>query len=309
MLSGRHCIAARQHDAHQESCPGAAPYPPEAWPFAKLPALRRFDASDRRIRCSCVPEQHASVPVHSGTFAFRRSSSLDHGILFDHARTARIGLPEAVFCEGKPREALLELLHHFGRNQGHPILFTRLEEDIFRHLPADLQARYDYHALSRTAFGERMPDYPHGQVAVVSAGTADGFVTWEAARTLTYLGIRNTVFEDCGVAGLWRLADRIPGINAHDVIIVVAGLDAALASVVGGLTPRPVFCVPTSVGYGVAGRGTTALNSMLASCAPGLGILNIDNGYGAACAAARVLHAIHGLPEGCTPEGSRNQGA
>ena len=129
--------------------------------------------------------------------------------MFDHARTARIGLPEAVFCEGKPREALLELLHHFGRNQGHPILFTRLEEDIFRHLPADLQARYDYHALSRTAFGERMPDYPHGQVAVVSAGTADGFVTWEAARTLTYLGIRNTVFEDCGVAGLWRLADHI----------------------------------------------------------------------------------------------------
>ena len=236
---------------------------------------------------------------------------MDHGILFDHARTARIGLPEAVFCEGKPREALLELLHHFGRNQGHPILFTRLEEDIFRHLPADLQARYDYHALSRTAFGERIPDYPHGQVAVVSAGTADGFVTWEAARTLTYLGIRNTVFEDCGVAGLWRLADHIPGINAHDVIIVVAGLDAALASVVGGLTPRPVFCVPTSVGYGVAGRGTTALNSMLASCAPGLGILNIDNGYGAACAAARVLHAIHGLPEGCTPEGSpnRNPGA
>lgn len=222
---------------------------------------------------------------------------MSHGILFDHGRTARIGLPEAVYCQGKPREALLDLLTRFARDEGRPILFTRLAKEIFDSLPDELKARYDYHALSGTAFGERMPDYPHGKVAVVSAGTADGHVTWEAARTLEYLGIRHTVYEDCGVAGLWRISERVGEINEHDVVIVVAGLDAALASVMGGLTGRPVYAVPTSIGYGVAERGRTALNSMLASCAPGLGVLNVDNGYGAACAAARVLHAIYGLPE------------
>ena len=221
---------------------------------------------------------------------------MEHGILFDHARASRIGLPEAVFCEGKPFEAVQELMEQFGRGSGHPVLFTRLSADVFGRMSSAVRERYDYHPLSRTAYGLRMPDYPHGSVAVVSAGTADGFVTWEAARTLEYLGIACDVYEDCGVAGLWRLEKRLPEINAHDAVIVVAGLDAALASVLGGLTPKPLFAVPSSVGYGTASGGMTALNSMLASCAPGLGIFNIDNGYGAACAAARVLHAIYGLP-------------
>ena len=124
---------------------------------------------------------------------------------------------------------------------------------------------------------------------MVSAGTADGHATWEAARTLTYLGIEAEVFEDCGVAGLWRLTERLGDINQADVVIVVAGLDAALASVLGALTPKPVFAVPTSVGYGAAQGGMAAIQSMLVSCAPGVAVLNIDNGYGAACAAARVL--------------------
>ena len=204
-----------------------------------------------------------------------------HGILFDHARTARIGLPEAVFCEGK----------RFGRGSGHAVLFTRLAPEVFARVPEEVRSRYDYHALSRTAFGESMPRR-RGRVAVVSAGTADGFVTWEAARTLEYLGIEHRVFEDCGVAGLWRLAERLDEINSFDAVIVVAGLDAALASVLGGLTPKPVFGVPTSVGYGVAKGGDSALSSMLCSCAPGVGVLNIDNGYGAACAAARVVNAL-----------------
>jgi hypothetical protein len=146
--------------------------------------------------------------------------------------------------------------------------------------------------LSRTAYGDPLPLRDRGSVAIISAGTSDGFVTWEAARTLEYLGIRHTVFEDCGVAGLWRLAEHLPEINTFDAVIVVAGLDAALASVLGGLTPKPVFGVPTSVGYGVAEGGHAALSSMLSSCAPGIAILNIDNGYGAACAAARVINAL-----------------
>ena len=220
----------------------------------------------------------------------------DIGILFDHARPGRIGLPEAVFCQGKHLSVLEKILSEQGPDPESPIFFTRLEPDVFARLPSNLTAGLDYHPVSRTAFHRPLgrPDLQSAssRVAVVSAGSADAFVTWEAARTLDYLGLSRTVYEDSGVAGLWRLAGRLAEINAHQVVIVVAGLDAALASVLGGLTPRPVFAVPTSVGYGQAQAGLTALNSMLVSCSPGLGVFNVDNGYGAACAAARVLNLL-----------------
>ena len=215
---------------------------------------------------------------------------MNQNILFDHARAARIGLPEAVFCEGKPLNAVVELLRTFGKGSGRPVLFTRLAPEVFAQAPEAVRSNYDYHPLSRTAYGETLPANTRGKVAVVSAGTADGSVAWEAARTLSYLGITHALFEDCGVAGLWRLSERLPEINTFDAVIVVAGLDAALASVMGGLTPKPIFGVPASVGYGVAQGGNAALASMLSSCAPGVGIMNIDNGYGAACAAARVVN-------------------
>lgn len=214
------------------------------------------------------------------------------GVLFDHARPSRIGLPEAVFCQGKHISVLERLLREFGRQSERPILFTRLEEEVFNKLPAEVRDGVDYHPVSRTAFGSVMPPRDGGKVAVISAGSADAFVTWEAARTLEYLGIEHKVYEDSGVAGLWRLASRIEEVNGHQVVIVVAGLDAALASVLGGLTPKPIFAVPTSVGYGQAQGGLTALNSMLVSCASGIGVFNIDNGYGAACAAARVISLL-----------------
>jgi NCAIR mutase (PurE)-related protein len=219
--------------------------------------------------------------------------STEIGLLFDHARPDRIGLPEAVFCQGKHLSVLEKILAELGPTPEQPILFTRLEPAVFAQLPANMTAGLDYHPISRTAFHRPLGRRPgSGRVAVVSAGSADAFVTWEAARTLDYLGLGRTVYEDSGVAGLWRLADRLAEINTHQVIIVVAGLDAALASVLGGLTPRPVFAVPTSVGYGQAQAGLAALNSMLVSCSPGLGVLNIDNGYGAACAAARILNLL-----------------
>ena len=217
-------------------------------------------------------------------------------IRFDIERDRRIGLPEAVFCAGKPRDALLTLLERFADPAEKPILFTRLEPAVWADVPEGLRALYSYDPLSRTAWHRTCPSAPSGTVAVVSAGTADGFVTHEAVRTLEYLGRRVRLFEDCGVAGLWRIQKALPEINACDVVIVAAGLDAALASVLGGLTPKPVFAVPTSVGYGVAEHGITALRSMLASCAPGVAVLNIDNGYGAACAAARVLALMDSLP-------------
>jgi len=217
---------------------------------------------------------------------------MNHGILFDHSRTARIGLPEAIFCDGKPLPAIMELLSRFGKGTGHPVLFTRLGQEVFAQAPQDIRNGFDYHPLSRTAFGDTLPAKTTGRVVVVSAGTADSSVAWEAGRTLAYLGIEHKMFEDCGVAGLWRLAERLEEINTFDAVVVVAGLDAALISVMGGLTPKPIFGVPTSVGYGVARGGKAALMSMLSSCAPGVAIMNIDNGYGAACAAARVVNGL-----------------
>jgi NCAIR mutase (PurE)-related protein len=215
-----------------------------------------------------------------------------HGILFDHARAARIGLPEAVFCEHKHPEALLSLLQGRGIDPSAPLLFTRLAPEVFSSLPPAIKERYSYNTLARTAYAYALPKKDTGRVAVVSAGTADGRVTWEAACTLDYLGIRREVYEDNGVAGLWRLTSNLDEVNSFDVVIVTAGLDAALASVMGGLTGRPIFAVPTSVGYGMANGGETALACMLVSCAPGIAVMNIDNGYGAACAAARVVNLI-----------------
>jgi NCAIR mutase (PurE)-related protein len=220
-------------------------------------------------------------------------TDISRDVLFDFDRNARIGLPESVFCQGKPVESLVALMRKFARGSGHPILFTRLASEVFDALPQDVRDGVDYHANSRTAWGDTLPRCAQGiRVAVVSAGTSDGAVAWEAGRTLTYLGIEHRMFEDCGVAGLWRLTGRLADINAHDVIIAVAGMDAALASVLGGLTPKPLLAVPTSVGYGVVRDGESALNSMLASCAPGVSVFNIDNGYGAACAAARIVSAL-----------------
>jgi NCAIR mutase (PurE)-related protein len=230
------------------------------------------------------------------------------GVLFDHDRPARIGLPEAVFSEGKPPALLLDLLSRFRRGSGRAVLFTRLPPEFWASVPADLRASYDHDPLSRTAFGEPLPARdPRLGCAVVSAGSSDSRVAWEAARTLEYLGLRRKVFEDTGVAGLWRLSGALEDINSHDAVIVVAGLDAALASVLGGLTPRPVIAVPSSVGYGLARGGESALASMLLSCSPGVTVVNIDNGYGAACAAARILRLLEGRlgpPAQAPPQGS-----
>ena len=217
---------------------------------------------------------------------------IDSAVRFDLDRERRIGLPEAVFSTGKPESVLLSLFERFSRPGSPPILFTRLESEAFARLPADLQAHYDYDPLSRTAWNG-VREKRRGVCALVSAGSADARVLHEAARTLEYLGYEVRFFEDCGVAGLWRIEEALGAINQCDAVVMAAGLDAALASVLGGLTAKPLFAVPTSVGYGIARQGETALHSMLASCAPGVAVFNIDNGYGAACAAARTLSLLN----------------
>lgn len=216
-------------------------------------------------------------------------------VQFDLDREKRTGLPEAVFCQGKSKEIILSLLKRFNRETGQSILFTRLAPEIFYGFPKEIQNKVDYDELSRTAFAFPLPAHASGRkAAVVSAGSADAKTAWEAARTLEYLGIGHTVFEDCGVAGLWRIQKALPQIREHDVVIAVAGLDAALVSVLGGLLKQPLLAVPTSTGYGMARNGESALSSMLVSCSSGISVFNVDNGYGAACAAYKILNLFVG---------------
>jgi NCAIR mutase (PurE)-related protein len=213
--------------------------------------------------------------------------------VYDYQRRERLGMPEAIFCEGKPIGALNQIIEELRERPDHPTLFTRLRQAQFAQLEPKLATLLDYDTVSGTAILHgHLPERP-GSVAVVTAGTSDLHVAGETARTLAFTGIRHSLIADVGVAGIWRLLDRIDEVRAHDVVIVAAGWDAALASVMGGLVDKCVIAVPTSVGYGVASGGQTALNSMLASCGQGVVVTNIDNGFGAACAAIRILNALN----------------
>lgn len=212
--------------------------------------------------------------------------------VYDYQRRERLGMPEAIFCEGKDIGSLNRILAELSVRTDHPVLFTRLQEPHFDRLDPALAKLLDYDSVSATALLHGTLPPRAGSVAVVTAGTSDLRVAREAARTLNFMGLASALFADVGVAGIWRLLERIEEIKRHDVVIVVAGMDAALASVMGGLVDRCVIGVPTSVGYGVAAGGTTALNAMLASCGQGVLVTNIDNGFGAACAALRIVNGL-----------------
>jgi pyridinium-3,5-biscarboxylic acid mononucleotide synthase len=212
--------------------------------------------------------------------------------IFDFDRRSRTGLSEAVFCEGKSVGQVAAILEGV-REETAGLLLTRLDAGKFSALPSSLRAALDYDPVSRTAiWGQARAPSGGPPVAIVMAGTSDVPVGREAARTLQFDGQPCREFTDVGVAGLWRLLERIDELRQSPVVIAVAGMDAALITVLGGLVQSAVIGLPTSVGYGVAAGGTAALHAALASCAPGVPVMNIDNGYGAACAALRIMAAI-----------------
>jgi len=219
-----------------------------------------------------------------------RDTAADVQLDFD--RPWRTGLEEAVFAEGKS-SAQLETILGMARERGARLLLTRLSAEKRASLATAWSPHLEYCAESRCAFFGPVPDIDDKppEVAIVVAGSSDVSVAREAERTLEYNGVASRRFVDVGVAGLWRLAQRIDEISRFPVVIAVAGMDAALPTVLGGLVPGVIVAVPTSVGYGVAAGGYTALNAILASCASGISVVNIDNGYGAACVALRVLKA------------------
>ena len=206
---------------------------------------------------------------------------------FDRAR--RIGFGEAVLSDAKSLDQLIEVLERVD-DASRSILLTRLSTSRFDALPKGFQRRMDYDPVSRTGFfGPTGNIASIAEIAVVAGGTSDVAVAREAVRTLAFQGHAATEIYDVGVAGLWRLQERLPEISRHRIVIAVAGMEAALPTVLAGLVPALVVAVPTSVGYGVSEGGEAALRSVLASCASGVVVVNIDNGYGAACAAMRAL--------------------
>jgi pyridinium-3,5-biscarboxylic acid mononucleotide synthase len=212
----------------------------------------------------------------------------------DWERERRTGIPEAVLCASKS-VSQIEAILAAAVNADHRLLFTRLDPAVIEALDPDSRMWLDnYDPLSRTAwYGPSIAeaDLKPG-VGIVAAGTSDLPIAAEAARTLAFLGFQAPVIADVGVAGLWRLMRRLDEIRTHRVVIAVAGMEGALFSVLAGLIDAPVIAVPASVGYGVSAGGMAALHSALASCAPGVLTVNIDNGFGAAVAAVKIVNKI-----------------
>jgi NCAIR mutase (PurE)-related protein len=204
----------------------------------------------------------------------------------DHHRQLRQGMPEMIFGEGKTAEQIVAITKAMA-DRGGNILVTRLDREkagqIMQRFPAAC-----YHSEARCLTLEHQPPEQRGKgtILVVSAGTSDIPVAAEALETARFLGNRVEHVYDVGVAGIHRLLARTEQLSAASVIIVVAGMEGALPSVVGGLVDKPVIAVPTSVGYGASFGGIAALLGMLNSCASGVTVVNIDNGFGAACAAS-----------------------
>lgn len=220
----------------------------------------------------------------------------------DRDRLARCGFPEAVYCPGKTAGQVAGILRALGE-AGQNGLATRADPDLARRVLEELPDAL-YHEAARCITRDVVPPPPlRGLVAVASAGTADLPVAEEAALTAERLGARVERILDVGVAGIHRLWPHLPRLRAARAIVAVAGMEGALPSVIGGLVDRPLIAVPTRIGYGAHFDGLAALLAMLNSCAPGVTVVNIDNGFGAGVAAARI-NRLGGAAEGAPPAGN-----
>src|ERR1051326_7892561 len=226
--------------------------------------------------------------------AVARLRTLPYGNLgfarVDHHRALRGGAPEAIFCEGKTPAQVVAIAERLAAR--HPnILATRASDAVAQAFAASAMP-HRYHADARLVVIRPEPVDGIGLVVVAAAGTADLPVAEEAALVAEALGNRVERVYDCGVAGLHRLLAHRELLSEANVIVAVAGMEGALPSVIGGLGDRPVIAVPTSVGYGTSLNGLPPLLAMLNSCAPGVSVVNIDNGYGAAHQASQINHLI-----------------
>jgi len=217
---------------------------------------------------------------------------MNFDIKFDFERRERLGLIEAIWGQDKSIDQLKRLSESV-LSKNEVVFITRINSKKANYL-LDLydDARF-YKEANCLIIGENLNKInTNKKVAIISGGSSDLSVTLEAQLALEIYGVNCQSFIDVGVAGLHRLMSQLEEINKYSVLIVCAGMEGALATVVGGLLPQPIIAVPVSVGYGVSKDGLAALNSMLSSCSPGISVMNIDNGYGAAMAALRIIKCI-----------------
>ncbi len=223
----------------------------------------------------------------STTTAFNKLKHLPYEDLsfakVDHHRSIRQGIPEVIFAHGKKPEDVVAIARSLYKKTGR-FLITRASKNIYSKLKIKAAA---FHPLSGIISANGKAE-KKGHVLILSAGTSDIPVAEEAALTVSFLGSTAETVYDVGVAGIHRLMDAKDSLKAARVIIVVAGMEGALPSVVGGLTDKPIIAVPTSVGYGTNLGGLTPLFAMLNSCVPGVAVMNIDNGFGAGCLAHKI---------------------
>lgn len=238
-----------------------------------------------------LADQQLSVDEAMEAFKVLPYQDLGFAKLDSH-RALRDNFPEVIYCPGKtPQEValLVAKLNEAGQN----VIATRADTEAYKAVSRLVpEAIYDERPRLITVVNAPVP--ARGMVAVLTAGTADIPVAEEAARCLEVMGASVNRIFDVGVAGIHRLLDRISDLHQAQVLVVVAGMDGALASVVGGLTSHPVIAVPTSVGYGASFSGLSALLTMLNSCASGVGVVNIDNGFGAAALAFAIINTTQG---------------
>ncbi|MBE6038941.1 MAG: nickel pincer cofactor biosynthesis protein LarB [Anaerofustis stercorihominis] len=214
-------------------------------------------------------------------------SDIDYAKI-DNSRKLIQSVGEVIYGESKTSEQIIGIVSKMKEKDDSEILITRLSEEKADEVMKHFAMRYDINARIGVIAGEK-PVHTGKEVLLLCAGTSDLAVAEEAAMTLEFLGHSPKRIYDVGVAGLHRLLSHIDEIGSAEVIIVIAGMEGALASVVGGLSSAPVIAVPTSVGYGANFGGLSALLSMLNSCASGVGVVNIDNGFGAAMLANRII--------------------
>lgn len=210
----------------------------------------------------------------------------------DHHRAVRDNFPEVVYCEGKTSHQITTIFSNLAAHHNN-IIGTRAGAEVFEQVKIIIP-EVKYNSIARLLYLRRTEPPTIGRAAVITAGTSDIPVAEEAALCLETMGGLAERIYDVGVAGIHRLLDKIELINQVQVVIVVAGMEGALASVVGGLTRRPVIAVPTSVGYGASFNGLAALLAMLNTCSGGVGVVNIDNGYGAAALAVSIFNTFNG---------------
>ncbi|GAB4158702.1 MAG: nickel pincer cofactor biosynthesis protein LarB [Roseiflexaceae bacterium] len=244
--------------------------------------------NEASLRALLEQVRRDETDIDTALHTLRRMPFDDAGVAkLDTHRALRNGFPEVVLCEGKQPEHVLTIMQRLCVGAG-PVLATRAAPGVAA-LVQEALPQVRYNALGRLLIYEPqpLPKRP-GQILVISAGTADLPVAEEAAGTADIMGHQVDRIFDVGVAGLHRLLAHLDRLEAASVVVVVAGMEGALPSVVGGLVRRPVIAVPTSVGYGASFGGLAALLGMLNSCAAGVTVVNIDNGFGAGFAAAKI---------------------